>query len=108
MTIYSPYSDALAYRGTATRRREMRQKVRNILGTSRDQAPSARRTLDALVQLDHILRDATAGAMRVTIHVGTDELSVIQARDRVAQALAEIELRYEPRPDSLRRTGHSD
>lgn len=50
-----------AYDGTKGKRREARQRVRNILGTSSDVAPNARRAFRAASQLDMLIRDATAG-----------------------------------------------
>ena len=89
MTLH-PYSDVLAYSGTATRRRDARRRVRNALGTSRDQAPSAMTALDAALALSQLLEDATAGNLSLRVQRGNAvaTISLREAREVVKEAIA--------------------
>lgn len=53
--------------GTRTRRREIRQDVRNTLGTSGDEAPTARRSLRAGQQLAELIFLATDGQLKLAL-----------------------------------------
>lgn len=53
--------------GTVTRRRKIRQRIRDSLGISRDGAPDVRRVFSAVRQLDELLNLTTSGAYRLAI-----------------------------------------
>lgn len=52
---------------SATRRRDLRRRIRNGLGTSRDPAPEAVQAIYAVESLDELLRLATGGAYALGI-----------------------------------------
>ena len=56
-----------AYRQTATRRRVLRQYIRQALGTSRDPAPHAYEALRAVLYLSKLVHDATGGRFSVRL-----------------------------------------
>ena len=66
------------YAGTATRRRELRQKLRNVLGTSRSEAPSLRQLAAAIVHLDNLVQYSTASQYRVRLVRNTNQGGIVE------------------------------
>lgn len=52
---------------SATERRELRRSIRRVLGVSHEEAPSARRTLDATRHLARLVTLATNGRYTLTL-----------------------------------------
>jgi hypothetical protein len=48
-------------------RKDRRRSIRNVLGTGRDDAPRAEAAITAAQHLDALMRDASDGALRVSI-----------------------------------------
>jgi len=56
-----------AYHQTKTRRRELRRRIRAILGTSRDDAPTIRDALETADNLSKLLDDASSGRFKLKV-----------------------------------------
>lgn len=69
---------------SATRRRELRRRVRNALGPSSHEAPEARATIDAQQALAELVQLATGGAItvRLVYRDGCDHLPIDYAQAR--------------------------
>lgn len=60
--------EQLATRGTKTRRREIRQNIRRILGVGHEQAPNAIGALMAARELGKLVDLATAGRYGIAVY----------------------------------------
>lgn len=67
--------------GTIGDRRRLRQKIRNTLGTTRDDPPSARTLVNAVGWLDELTRLTTSGRFRVTVLDRDTPVSTGEAHD---------------------------
>ncbi len=61
-------AEELATRGTKTRRREYRRRIRAVLGVSHDDAPNAIEALFAARHLGALLDCATAGRYGIAVY----------------------------------------
>jgi hypothetical protein len=73
-------------RDSVTHRKELRRRVRNMLGTSRDDAPNALVTLKAMRDLSILLSHASNGRYAVKLTGPEGVETIDQAISREAQS----------------------
>lgn len=91
----SNYED-LAYEGTVTRRKQLRQVVRNTLGPGSDPAPTVRGTLAAADSLKALLDLASGGRYGLAVTDFSKQADDPERFIPISDAIAEVRERVYP------------
>lgn len=94
------YED-FAYTGSKTRRKDYRRRIRNILGTSSDDAPTILHALDAARELGALVDVASGGRFGIAVY----DMRTKQHRpvhEVKAEIKADEERRYGDGPQALK------